>query len=337
MKIRLGILLAVLCAAGLYPYAGSATLPSFQEENANHPVQAERTVYAYRLRGEVRLLFLWVGKNDVGGGHIRTIRRAGQPPDGRFDEIEVLFGSDPSRVPKGINRWGYGHEVARWIQEDAGRAIRLVETEFRGIMRHSAESSLNEALDSTKKASEAGQFLYDATLSRVTPALSTNESRILAEKEGFNYRNPESLLEKFRDSLANTPPAKRGELANTTRVYDAPYGFLTGVAQLIRRVREGDSKASLTYVYNSKPYTLSVRSVRPLADSQLKSEWKDGGVRDVSKVRFQIYNTIKKARMDFELWLPRSGPLEGIPVRILHQPRWWLRLQLDLDIPKMGS
>jgi hypothetical protein len=171
----------------------------------------------------------------------------------------------------------------------------------------------------------------------VTPALSTNESRILAEKEGFNYRNPESLLEKFRDSLANTPPAKRGELANTTRVYDAPYGFLTGVAQLIRRVREGDSKASLTYVYNSKPYTLSVRSVRPLADSQLKSEWKDGGVRDVSKVRFQIYNTIKKARMDFELWLPRSGPLEGIPVRILHQPRWWLRLQLDLDIPKMGS
>ncbi|MBP1624040.1 MAG: hypothetical protein H6Q07_2060, partial [Acidobacteria bacterium] len=250
MRTRLVMLFAVFWAAGLIPFAGMAGLLSSQEGKAGQSVEGGRAVYSYRLRGEVRLLILWVGKDDVGGGHISTSRKAEEASDSWYEDIEVLFGSDPSRVPKGINRWGYGREIAQWLQEAGGGAPRLAETEFRGIMRHSEESSLNEALDSTRKASDEGQFLYDATVSRVKPASSTNESRILAEKQEFNYKYPESLLAKFRESLASTPPAKRGELVNTNKAYGAPYGFLTGVSELIRQVREGNSRPSLSYVYN---------------------------------------------------------------------------------------
>jgi hypothetical protein len=40
---------------------------------------------------------------------------------------------------------------------------------------------------------------------------------------------------------------------------------------------------------------------------------------------------VKRTRTDFSLWVPLSGDLKGLPVRILLQPWWWLRLQLDLD------
>lgn len=79
---------------------------------------------------------------------------------------------------------------------------------------------------------------------------------------------------------------------------------------------------------------LRVQSVRSVSNSQLRGEWKSSGVQNVSKVRFRCFNTFKKTQTDFELWLPRAGAFKDIPVRILHQPRWWLRLQLDLDIPK---
>ncbi len=35
--------------------------------------------------------------------------------------------------------------------------------------------------------------------------------------------------------------------------------------------------------------------------------------------------------MDFDLWLGVSGGFKGVPLRIQLQPRWWLRLRLDLD------
>ncbi len=120
-------------------------------------------VYNYRLRGEIRLLLLWLGRDDVGGGSIRITREA--PADGRWQsEIEVLFGSDPERVPKGINRWGYGRERAEWIQDPAGAGPRLMATEFQGIMRHSPEGSIDEAVAATKQANSSQQFLYDATV-----------------------------------------------------------------------------------------------------------------------------------------------------------------------------
>ena len=77
----------------------------------------------YKLRGEIRLLLPWIGRDDVGGGRI-TLTHSGTPSGNRWSEqIEVLFGSEPDRIPKRINRWGYARETAEWIRETGSLAL----------------------------------------------------------------------------------------------------------------------------------------------------------------------------------------------------------------------
>jgi hypothetical protein len=102
----------------------------------------------YRLRGEVRPFFFWLGRDDVGGGRV-TIRRTYSSPARWREEVEVLFGSEPKRIPGRINRWGQGRESADWIWDTAAARPRLLGTEFEGVMRHSTESSIDEVVRET--------------------------------------------------------------------------------------------------------------------------------------------------------------------------------------------
>ena len=285
---------------------------------------AGQGVYTYRLRGEVRLLLFWTGKDDVGGGRVTV-----SPT-----EIEVLFGSKPERIPGKINRWGYGRETAEWAD---GSPPRLAATEFLGIMRHSAESSIDEAVSATEKAAASGQYLYDTTLSKVLPDSAWHEIRVLAEPEDFDYRNPERLLGNLRKALASTPPLRRGQLTHQAE----PYGFLTGLQELIRRASERRALHSLVFLYDSTPYNLEIMDIQPVPESKMLAEWRVARARDVIRIRFRSFNTVKRTRTDFELWIPTAGDLKGIPVRILLQPRWWLRLRMDFTsataIPEPGT
>lgn len=288
--------------------------------------------YAYRLRGEVRLLFFWKGRDNVGGGHI-SIGRVPLSANRWREEIEVLFGSHPERIPGRINRWGYGREAAEWAAEDGIGAPRLTSTELRGIMRHSNEASAGEALAATQEAAARGQYLYDASLSTVLPGSAWHEFRVLAAPEDFHYRSPRRLLGSFERALVEMPAARRGHLAHG----NGAYGFLTGLQELIRRVSETRSRQSLGFVFNSKLYTLEALSCRPVPESAVRAEWRASGARDLAQVAFRSFNTVKRTRTDFELWLPMAGKLKGIPVRIVLQPRWWLRLQMDLDRAGSGG
>ena len=293
------------------------------------PATPAEGTFVYKLRGEVRLLLPWIGKDDVGGGRI-TLTRSGAPSGNRWTEqIEVLFGSEPDRIPKRINRWGYGRETAEWAHETGSADPRLLSTEFNGIMSHSAESSLGEALAKTRESASAHRYLYDGIRSRVLPLQASSELRILAEDDGFHYRHPERLLAMYSDALQKMPPATHKQLVNIPGLYSNPFGFLTGLSELIRQVGEGRAKASLPFVYNAKLYTLEVLGVKRLGAFE-------GAVRyrDTARVHFRCFNTVKQTRTDFDLWIPLSGELKGVPVRILLQPRWWLRLQMDLDPAK---
>jgi hypothetical protein len=287
--------------------------------------------FVYKLRGEVRLLLPWVGRDDVGGGRI-TITRSGAPSGNRWTEqIEVLFGSEPDRIPNRINRWGYGRETAEWVRETGDPGPRLLSTEFLGLMRHSAESSVGEALAMSKEAAAAHRYLYDGTRSRVLPTLASSELRILAEDDELHYKRADRLLAKYSDALKNMPPTLQKQLANAGAVYGAPYGFLTGLSDLVRQVLDKRDKPSLRFVFNAKVYTLEVLSVKQLGvfDTRLASS--TVRYRDTALIHFRCFNTVKQTRTDFDLWIPLTGDLRGVPVRILLQPRWWLRLQMDLD------
>lgn len=290
---------------------------------ADGPVE---TVLVYRMRGEVRPLLFWLGRDDVGGGKI-SIRSSSPTPETGREEFEILFGSDPDRIPRRINRWGYGREIAEWSRPGEAPA-RLVRTEFQGFMPHSAEASLAEV--KAEKSGSATAKTYDVTRSTVVPERSNYSLWVFADSEDFHYRHPERLLAKYRETLAKATPALQGELANEPAKWSEPYGFLSLVSRMTRDAAGGKSgRHSATFVYNAKPYTLTVSGVKRAAVYKARH----GGVqlRDLAVVEFQCLNTVKRTRTDFTIWTPTTGDLKGLPVRILFQPKWWLRLDLDLD------
>ena len=100
---------------------------------------------------------------------------------------------------------------------------------------------------------------------------------------------------------------------------------------MIRQVTEKRTKPSLRFVFNAKLYTLAVSSVKQPGVFEARLASGTVRYRDTALIRFRCFNTVKQTRTDFDLWIPVSGELKGVPVRILLQPRWWLRLQMDLE------
>ncbi len=302
-------------------------------------VNPDEKVLVYRLRGEVRPFLFWLGRDDVGGGHI-TIRRTYATPTRWREEVEVLFGSEPERIPGHINRWGHGWESGDWIWDTGAAAPLLLGTEFEGIMRHSTESSIDQVIRESGGAKAAHP--YDVTRSAVFSERAYHELRVFTDEEEFHYRRPERLLAKYRECLASKPPLRRRVLLNSRQAYREPYGFLTALSRSLGQITEAFARSpealrrtrpSLIFVFNTKPYTLDVTGVRRVASFSTK--YGALRLRDVAVVDFHCFNTVKRTRTDFSLWVPLSGDLKGLPVRILLQPRWWLRLQLDLD-PSMS-
>jgi hypothetical protein len=299
---------------------------------AGNPV--ERTL-VYRLRGEVRPLLFWIGRDDVGGGRI-TIRQTYSSPARWREEIEVLFGSEPERIPGRINRWGYGWESAEWVRDSDAAVPRLLATEFQGVMRHSEESSIGEVVPEAGRAGTA--HAYDVTRSVVLPERARHELWIFTDEEDFRYRRPARLLAKYRACVATARARHGEELSNSPRVYGEPYGFLSALSRLTAQVVNAygtspqaprRARPSLAFVYNAKPYRLEVTGVRRVTSFRARYGKLPPG--DVAAMEFRCLNTVRRTRTDFALWAPLAGDLKGLPVRIVLQPRWWLRLQLDLD------
>src|SRR5499425_271735 len=83
---------------------------------AVHVVPDGAVQFDYVMTARVRLLVFWAGKDDVGGGYIRRGRSKEEP---RKEFFQVLFGSDPAKAPRAINRWGAGTEIA-WHKNPTG-------------------------------------------------------------------------------------------------------------------------------------------------------------------------------------------------------------------------
>jgi hypothetical protein len=98
--------------------------------------------FDYVMTARLRLLFFWAGKDDVGGGYVR---KGVSKDDPRQEVFQVLFGSDPARAPRSINRWGAGTEIV-WHKEpvrDAAKRDDVVATAFFGFMKSSTGKSMS--------------------------------------------------------------------------------------------------------------------------------------------------------------------------------------------------
>ncbi len=293
---------------------------------------------AYTVRGEVRFLLFWMGRDNVGGGRISLASGSERASEGRWEDVEIRFGSNPERVPGNVNLWGYAKERSHWRQ-DAGGQRELVHTVFEGFIRPRDQSTSRPGTVSNAGPAERS-YRYKAIHSDVTSTDATSEIRYFVENEDADYRTPEGPLRGLRESISTAPPETKNGLLRGAGTYDAPYGFLSALKNLVGQITTAatlDSNGwttvtpSVRYVHQANPYRLLVRKIRRVEGPLRPPSEHDNGRRELADVDFRIENLSDEVGYDFTLSFPLQGPMQGLPVRVAYQPRWWLRLTMDLE------
>jgi len=310
---------------------------------------SESQTYLYSMKARVKLLFFWVGKDRVGGGSIRLIR---EPPDASgcsLEAVEVLFGSDPKRVPGGINRWGCGREWACW-KLNRSATPHLASTRFEGFMRHSKEESITQVRASDSREKADNLFWYDGIESTVTLQGTRSEIRIFSQNEDFDFQQSESAWAAYSRRRETGPP-DRFRLLENTKLYEQPLGFLTAVRELIREISRRfqlvpqswmQTRYQISYAYHAKAYSLQVKRLRyePRFVVQAQHGNPSGSssreFSDVVEAEFRIAEKPNGRPHDFTLWFSTKGADAAVPLRIVDHPRWWLQVELNL-IPSANT
>src|SRR5215469_5101832 len=221
--------------------------------------------FEYVMTARVRLLLFWAGKDDVGGGYIR---RGYAADDRRQESIQVLFGSDPAKGPKAINRWGAGTEVL-WhknavAESRSGDADDVVSSAFFGFMKSSKGKSAAEMQQELKKEKDNGEHLFTGILSRVDAGRAVSVVVPLSSRTDFNlhqYGEAEPLVFEKLSKLEDRPVRELSDLAGCARSSE----FLATVAQLMDAALAGRTHPqSLCYVYNAEVNTLTLERVNPV-------------------------------------------------------------------------
>ncbi len=293
--------------------------------------------FDYVMTARVRLLFFWAGKDDVGGGYVR---RGISKDDSRQEFIQVLFGSDPAKAPRAINRWGAGTEVV-WHRDPASNPARnddVVASAFFGFMKSSKGKSVSEMQEELRREKDRGEHQFTGILSRVEAGRAISLVVPLASDKDYNLNQYDEaqplMLERLSSSerpartLDNAPGCPRaGE-------------FLGSVSRLLDAALEKPSgPASLCYVYDAQVNTLTLERVEPIQKLSVKVNSAKGGTLteqtydQLLEAAFVSANQATGRRVYFTISIGTQGALRGVPVQIRYQPNWWFQVVLNL-LPK---
>jgi hypothetical protein len=301
-----GICLAALASA---TESFQQTTFSYDALTARMPVVRE---HLYLVNAKVRpILLFWIGRDNVGGARI-TWREG----SGARRAFELLVGSDPARVPRRINRWGFIVE-----ELDAENA------EVLGVMRQSNEETIEEAKAQTARQ-DGDVSIFRAARTTITGSRAVGGTMTVHAPAHLTYRELDALLAL----IPATPLSVRTlELPPGTQK-----GFLVALDSLIRASVDPcrsatDARAKdvpvVSYVYNQTLYDLSLLSCE--YDSELRT--KTDTFADVVDGRFQVRNRTTKHETQFRLFIGTSGELRDLPLRVVFRPRWWMEVELVLD------
>ncbi len=270
---------------------------------------------AYHVNAKVRPLLFWMGRDNVGGARITW--REGL--DGRR-ALELLIGTDPSRAPRQINRWGY------IVEELHGENAEVL-----GVMKESKEETMEEA--EAQIARDAGVSTFKAARTTITGARAVGGVMTVHAPAHLTYQQLDALLSLIP---AEAPSARTLELPTGTQ-----NGFLVAMEAILRdsidpcRTANNATPRDLrmvSYVYNQTVYDLSLLSCNVEAQTRTKS----GTFADVVDGRFQVRNRTTKSETKFRVLYGASGDLRAVPVRAVFRPRWWLEVEMVLDWPSRG-
>jgi hypothetical protein len=298
---------------------------------------ASAVQFDYVMTARLRLLFFWAGKDDVGGGFIR---RGVSKDDPRQELLQILFGSDPAKAPRSINRWGAGTEVV-WHKEAVANPAKIddvVSSAFFGFMKSSKGKSVSEMQAELKKEKDHGEHQFTGILSRVDAGRAISLTVPLSSDIDYNlyqYAEAEPLmLEKLNSS------------ERPARILENPAGcaraaeFLSTVSELLDSALQNHGEPlSLCYVYDAEVNTLTIEHTAVLPNLAVKVNTAKGGTltertyNDLIQTDFVSSNHATGRRVSFSIFVGTKGDLRGVPIQIRYQPNWWFQVVLNL-LPK---
>jgi len=296
-----------------------------------------RADYQYILTCRLRLLIFWVGNDDLGGGYIKTGQAEDDPS---FRMIQLLFGSDPAKTPRAINRWGAGTEVDKVDSSKTPESSAFV-----GFMKSSQGESVSSMQRELSHEKTAGKHRFEAIISRVdgdraistTVPFSSDKDYDMSQLANAQTMALDQLGDNQARKFRSLNGAQRGECGRRG-------GFLSTTEELLERSLTGEkTPVSLCYVYNARPYTLTLEHVIPVPTKDVQIALKDRGqkihqsYRDLQESQFQIRNGESGAKTDFSVLLGTTGELRGVPVQINYQPNWWFQIVLNLKTQPEGE
>jgi hypothetical protein len=289
-----------------------------------------RAEYDYIMSCRLRLLFFWAGRDDVGGGYIKTGQAV---DDSSLQMIQLLFGSDPAKA-RAINRWGAGTEVLRSDGNETPQSSAFV-----GFMKSSKGESVSAMQRELSHEKSAGKYLFEAIISRVDGAQAISTTVPFYSDKDYDMRQLAEAQKLALGQLGDGQARKFRRLEGPARRECSRCGgFLSTTAELLERSLTGEkTPVSLCYVYNARPYTLTLQRVIAITTKDVHITLKEKGqkidrsYRDLQESQFQIYNQESGAKTEFSVLLGTTGELRGVPVQINYQPNWWFQIVLNLD------
>ncbi len=290
------IVASTVVALGARP-SNTESLVPVEVPGQRLPIVREHT---YRMAGKVRVLLLWVGRDDVGSGVIRW------RGTGEHKAFEVLIGSDPQKAPSQLNKWGY------LVEE-----VRGVESSVVGLISQENDERLSDVKADLKKRKE--QRAFDTIRGFVMGTVASAREGTLYAPSELTYRDANNVLTSVLGDT--TLPVERLPRRAGVRA-----GFLSGLTELIAASIEKKPLGRISYIHGDGLYELRLLESTPLARFE-----RDGRTFEkVIRSRFETGKAGTRSGTRFELVYGASGHLAGIPILISYQPKWWLQVDLVL-------
>ena len=289
-----------------------------------------RAEYDYIMTCRLRLLFFWVSRDDLGGGYIKTGQAVNDPS---LRMIQLLFGSDPAKAPRAINRWGAGTEVVKLDGNDAPQVSAFV-----GFMKSSQGQSVSAMQHELAHEKSAGKHRFEAIISRVDGAQAISTTVPFYSDEDYDIHQLADAQKVALNQLGDGQARKLRRLDSpASRQCSRRGGFLSTTEELLERSLTGvKTPVSLCYVYNARMYTLTLQRVISVNSEDVHITLKEKGrkiersYRDLKESQFQIHNQESGVKTNFTVLLGTTGELRGVPVQINYQPNWWFQIVLNL-------
>jgi hypothetical protein len=216
---------------------------------------------------------------------------------------------------------------------------------FVGFMKSSKGQSVSAMQRELSHEKSAGLHLFEAIISRVDATRAISTTVPIYSQKDYHMGQLAEAQKLALDQLGDSPERKFRRLDEPARrECSRRGGFLSTTEELLERSLTGEkTPVSLCYVYNARPYTLTLQRVIPVATQDVHITLKEKGqkidqsYRDLKELQFQVRNQESGIKTNFSVLLGTTGGLRGVPVQINYQPNWWFQIVLNLKTQPGGG